>query len=423
MAAPTTRRLELARPDGRARVQRQPRAPGRRRHGADRSRPAEREDRRQEVAKLIARLRQDAAEGPLDSRRLLGSRVVAGQDAADARADRRASRPTTRCSCSGSTATWALANTVALTLAGVTRDTPAPEGGAIVKDAAGEPTGILKDNAVDLVTRLVPPATLDETMAKARAGAAARGLGRRHDRPGHDRQRRSSCARTSSCARGRAARRGSLRTRTTADRRPGRGRRDDGLRRRLAAHRRHQAVRRRLDGLGHGRLLRALRGRPDDVGPADPVAGGAGEEGVRRRRRRLPGRSCTRSAIAPTPSCSTSSRSCSRPAGARDRRPRIEHAQVVRDADKPRFAKAGVIASIQPSHCIDDMRWAEKRIGPERVQDRVRLQVVRRRRRAHRVRHRLVRRADEPDARASTPRSRASFPTARRRAAGSPRSA
>jgi predicted amidohydrolase YtcJ len=52
--------------------------------------------------------------------------------------------------------------------------------------------------------------------------------------------------------------------------------------------------------------------------------------------------------------------------GLRDRRPRIEHAQVVRDADKARFAKAGVIASIQPSHCIDDMRWAETRIGRTR---------------------------------------------------------
>ena len=38
----------------------------------------------------------------------------------------------------------------------------------------------------------------------------------------------------------------------------------------------------------------------------------------------------------------------------------------MRDADKARFRKAGVIASIQPSHCIDDMRWAEKRIGKTR---------------------------------------------------------
>ena len=52
--------------------------------------------------------------------------------------------------------------------------------------------------------------------------------------------------------------------------------------------------------------------------------------------------------------------------GPRDRRPRIEHAQVVRDRDKARFAPIGAIASIQPSHCTDDMRWAEKRIGRDR---------------------------------------------------------
>jgi predicted amidohydrolase YtcJ len=53
--------------------------------------------------------------------------------------------------------------------------------------------------------------------------------------------------------------------------------------------------------------------------------------------------------------------------GTRDRRPRIEHAQVVRAVDKPRFKALGVIASIQPSHCIDDMRWAERRIGKQRT--------------------------------------------------------
>ena len=49
-----------------------------------------------------------------------------------------------------------------------------------------------------------------------------------------------------------------------------------------------------------------------------------------------------------------------------DRRFRIEHAQVVRRADLPRYSKLRVVASIQPSHCIDDMRWAPKRIGAER---------------------------------------------------------
>lgn len=50
-----------------------------------------------------------------------------------------------------------------------------------------------------------------------------------------------------------------------------------------------------------------------------------------------------------------------------DRRFRIEHAQHVRFEDIKRFAELGVIASVQPYHCIDDGVWAEKRIGPERI--------------------------------------------------------
>ncbi|MCI0493361.1 amidohydrolase family protein [candidate division KSB1 bacterium] len=49
--------------------------------------------------------------------------------------------------------------------------------------------------------------------------------------------------------------------------------------------------------------------------------------------------------------------------GKRDARHRIEHAQVVLPDDIQRYKELGIIASIQPSHCIDDMRWAEKRIG------------------------------------------------------------
>ncbi len=50
-----------------------------------------------------------------------------------------------------------------------------------------------------------------------------------------------------------------------------------------------------------------------------------------------------------------------------DRRFRIEHAQHVRFEDIPRFAELGVIASVQPYHAIDDGVWAEKRIGPKRI--------------------------------------------------------
>jgi predicted amidohydrolase YtcJ len=54
--------------------------------------------------------------------------------------------------------------------------------------------------------------------------------------------------------------------------------------------------------------------------------------------------------------------------GAADRRFRIEHVQHLRAADAARFAPLGVIASMQPYHAIDDGRWAEKELGPERIQ-------------------------------------------------------
>lgn len=52
--------------------------------------------------------------------------------------------------------------------------------------------------------------------------------------------------------------------------------------------------------------------------------------------------------------------------GRRDARHRSEHAQILIDEDIPRFAELGVIASMQPTHCITDKRFAEKRIGLER---------------------------------------------------------
>jgi predicted amidohydrolase YtcJ len=48
-------------------------------------------------------------------------------------------------------------------------------------------------------------------------------------------------------------------------------------------------------------------------------------------------------------------------------RPRIEHAQVVHEDDVKRFAAAGVIASMQPTHCTSDMSWATARLGEKRV--------------------------------------------------------
>lgn len=52
--------------------------------------------------------------------------------------------------------------------------------------------------------------------------------------------------------------------------------------------------------------------------------------------------------------------------GKRDRRHRLEHAQVLRVRDIPELSKFGIIASMQPTHCTSDLRWAEQRIGHER---------------------------------------------------------
>jgi predicted amidohydrolase YtcJ len=50
-----------------------------------------------------------------------------------------------------------------------------------------------------------------------------------------------------------------------------------------------------------------------------------------------------------------------------DRRNRIEHAQILRREDIPRFAQLGIIASMQPTHATSDMPWAELRLGKERI--------------------------------------------------------
>ncbi|HTS69228.1 MAG TPA: amidohydrolase, partial [Terriglobia bacterium] len=64
------------------------------------------------------------------------------------------------------------ANSLAIKLAGVTRATPDPVGGLIVRDAAGEPTGIFKDDAQELIAKVIPPPTEAEMAEALRAGLA-----------------------------------------------------------------------------------------------------------------------------------------------------------------------------------------------------------------------------------------------------------
>src|SRR5579862_773654 len=65
-----------------------------------------------------------------------------------------------------------LANAKAMRLAGITKATPDPPGGRIVRDSAGEPTGVFVDRATDLIYRVVPPATHDQLRRAALAATA-----------------------------------------------------------------------------------------------------------------------------------------------------------------------------------------------------------------------------------------------------------
>lgn len=258
----------------------------------------------------------------------------------------------------------ALANSLALKLAGLTADTPVPDGGAIVKDPTGEPTGVLKDNAMELVWRVVPPDTLDETLTKARAGlahAARLGVTTVQDMT-------TNATQLAAYQRLRAS--GELPVRITShqDRsldsliaagiRTGFG--DDWLR--------IGGAKMFADGSMGSGTAAFFAPYADDPSSAGLLIQPAEVLEKQMREADAAGFQLVVHAIGDKANASVLDilERVQTSRGRADRRPRIEHAQVVRDADKARFGAAGVIASIQPSHCIDDMRWAKKRIGHAR---------------------------------------------------------
>jgi hypothetical protein len=261
----------------------------------------------------------------------------------------------------------ALANSRALTLAGITRETRDPQGGTIVRDpASGEPTGILKDAAMDAVYRLIPDPGEEEMLNAVRAALAeARkfGLTSIQDvsspadvtlyRKLHERGEltaRFACRLPISMAdelirEGRTAREGDEWVRT-------------GMLKAFA------------DGsLGSSTALffepyssdPTTRGLPSDIildGRLEQWAVKADRAGLQLSIHAI-GDSANslvldlfEKIVAANPR--------------RDRRFRIEHAQHIHPRDFIRFARLGVIASVQPYHAIDDGRWAEGRIGRAR---------------------------------------------------------
>jgi predicted amidohydrolase YtcJ len=261
-------------------------------------------------------------------------------------------------------ATWV--NSAALAAAGITRATPDPAGGRIGRDPAGEPDGRLFENAIALVRRLVP-APDDRSRAAALEAllraAAGRGVTAVHDFEGVDAWQQLLALRAA----------GRLPVRVAFGFFLGglgalEGRLEDlpapaALEAAGDARLRAFALKGVLDGsLGSGtaHLLEPAAGtsapglatlRPEEVRA----------QGAEARRRGL---GLALHAIGDAAVRAALDAFAEWPAAERVRlRPRIEHAQLVADADVPRFAELGVIASMQPSHCIADRALARARWG------------------------------------------------------------
>ena len=255
-------------------------------------------------------------------------------------------------------------NRAMLDLAGITRNTPDPDGGRILRDADGEPTGIIVDNAIDLLDNVLPKPTLKERERWLLAGlnaCADAGLVAVHDMG----QSPITAAISQDLA--------------DKDRLPIRffvyleGTHDRTLEV-LGTHRatdrfRVMGVKYYADGALGSRGALLLDDYSDEPGHRG-LAVTSGRElsaGVAEVHRR--GFQCAIHAIGDAGNRMALDAIAFAQRGEVDpqRRHRVEHAQVVHPDDFARFVSLGALASMQPTHCTSDMRWAEDRVGAERV--------------------------------------------------------
>ena len=260
-------------------------------------------------------------------------------------------------------ATWASGE--ALARAGIARHSADPPGGRIVRDAQGEPTGILIDLAQDVVRSLAPAPSeerFDQAVRDTLAECLAKGLTGAHE-PGVDLAAVASYTRL--IERGQfpfrvfAALSGKKawgRYREGAPETVGDGRLVVG------------AVKLWLDGaLGsRGAALHA----PYCDDPANTGLVLVPPEDVEQLAREASARGFHVWVHAIGDRANTIVLDVFervRAAGGPPPRLRVEHAQILAPADIPRFARLGVVPSMQPTHCTSDMRWAGERLGPERL--------------------------------------------------------
>jgi hypothetical protein len=264
-----------------------------------------------------------------------------------------------------------LANSLALKAAGITASTANPEGGEIVRDTRGEPTGLLRGAAANLVRKVIPRASYEQRRAEAlRALAEARtwGVTSIHDNSNFD-----SLALFQDLQRS-----GELTARVWA-RMPlsdWEKVRDYIRERNLPAVRggwgdnwiRLGGLKAWVDGImGNSTALfwEPYKHQPNQYGRLRPVMSPEGNLHRLIKGADLAGFTVTVHAIGDLANhiLLDTYEHVFRENPDRDRRFRVVHAQVVDPFDFPRFGKLKLVAEVQPYHCIDDMRWMEERIG------------------------------------------------------------
>ncbi|MBI2619249.1 MAG: amidohydrolase [Ignavibacteriales bacterium] len=260
-------------------------------------------------------------------------------------------------------------NARALELAGITREVQDPPGGRILRDEKGNPSGILIDNAMDLVSLVIPELSeseADEALDLAFKECVMYGITTVHDMgvKWNEIERYK-----------RYADQGTMPIRVYAavdgtddstwseslGRGPLRG---------YGGHRLTvRAVKLYVDGALGSRGAALIEPYSDD--PSNRGLTLASEDELRQKVRQA---------------LETGFQACVHAIGDRgnriildvyeaalkelprkDHRFRVEHAQVLALEDIPRFQKLGVVPSMQPTHCTSDMYWAEARLGPRRI--------------------------------------------------------
>ena len=269
----------------------------------------------------------------------------------------------------------AIANTAALQAAGITGKTQAPQGGKIDLDANGDPTGILREGAQALVFAKVPPPTpaqRREAAELALANASRWGVTSAQDNSSWD----------DFLVYEDLERDGKLTLRISE----WLSFRDSVSE--LVEHRAHHAasdpmlhttmLKGFMDGSLGSRTAALLAPYVDDPansglpqyeqGPLNKMAVERADAGFQMGFHAIGDRAAQMALDAFA--AAEASPKAQAPVGAptpRDFRYRIEHDQVIAPSQFAQYKKLGVIASVQPSHLLTDMNWAQERIGPERA--------------------------------------------------------